>query len=156
MAAADGLLSSLGGAQIGAAARASLAAVGPRRRFRIDRSIFCVLPARDVAPLPSCSPLSLLSLGQSGAVGRRAPLNARKRDSRSGPAPRALDAGKCGATPAPSKIAKMRSKSGAEQVYVIFAWADPMLKFWKNLTGPCSAPTYLPTYPPYGKLKKKS
>ena len=32
-----------------------------------------------------------------------------------------------------------------------------MLKFCKNLTGPCGAPTYLPTYPPsYGKLKKKS
>ena len=25
--------------------------------------------------------------------------------------------------------------------------ADSMLKFWKNLTGPCGAtPTYLPTY----------
>ena len=24
-----------------------------------------------------------------------------------------------------------------------------MLKFWKNLTGPCGAPTYLPTYLPY-------
>ena len=23
-----------------------------------------------------------------------------------------------------------------------------MLKFWKNLTGPCGAPTYLPTYLP--------
>ena len=39
-------------------------------------------------------------------------------------------------------------------------WTDPsasfndrdaasMLKFWKNLTGPCGAPTYLPTYLPY-------
>ena len=27
--------------------------------------------------------------------------------------------------------------------------ADIMLKFWKNLTGPCGAPTYLPTYLPY-------
>ena len=27
--------------------------------------------------------------------------------------------------------------------------ADSMLKFWKNLTGPCGAPTYLPTYLPY-------
>ena len=24
-----------------------------------------------------------------------------------------------------------------------------MMKFWKNLTGPCPAPTYLPTYLPY-------
>ena len=24
-----------------------------------------------------------------------------------------------------------------------------MLKFWKNLAGPCGAPTYLPTYLPY-------
>ena len=24
-----------------------------------------------------------------------------------------------------------------------------MMKFWKNLTGPCTAPTYLPTYLPY-------
>ena len=24
-----------------------------------------------------------------------------------------------------------------------------MMKFWKNLTGPCGAPTYLPTYLPY-------
>ena len=34
-------------------------------------------------------------------------------------------------------------------VYFIFAWAALMLKFWKNLTGPCGAPTYLPTYLPY-------
>ena len=27
--------------------------------------------------------------------------------------------------------------------------ADIMMKFWKNLTGPCPAPTYLPTYLPY-------
>ena len=27
--------------------------------------------------------------------------------------------------------------------------ATLMLKFWKNLTGPCPAPTYLPTYLPY-------
>ena len=27
--------------------------------------------------------------------------------------------------------------------------AASMLKFWKNLTGPCGAPTYLPTYLPY-------
>ena len=32
-----------------------------------------------------------------------------------------------------------------------------MLKFWKSLAGPCPyLPTYLPTYPTYGKLKKKS
>ena len=36
-----------------------------------------------------------------------------------------------------------------DQVYVLFAWAASMLKFWKNLTGPCGAPTYLPTYLPY-------
>ena len=36
-----------------------------------------------------------------------------------------------------------------EQVCVILAWAGLMLKFWKNLTGPCGAPTYLPTYLPY-------
>ena len=35
------------------------------------------------------------------------------------------------------------------QVYSFFAWAALMLKFWKNLTGPCGAPTYLPTYLPY-------
>ena len=34
-------------------------------------------------------------------------------------------------------------------VYIIFAWAALMMKFWKNLTGPCGAPTYLPTYLPY-------
>ena len=36
-------------------------------------------------------------------------------------------------------------------MYFIFAWADSMMKFWKNLTGPCPAPTYLdlPTYLPY-------
>ena len=27
--------------------------------------------------------------------------------------------------------------------------AASMMKFWKNLTGPCGAPTYLPTYLPY-------
>ena len=31
----------------------------------------------------------------------------------------------------------------------MFAWAALMLKFCKNLTGPCPAPTYLPTYLPY-------
>ena len=36
-----------------------------------------------------------------------------------------------------------------KQVAFIFAWAGIMLKFWKNLTGPCGAPTYLPTYLPY-------
>ena len=36
-----------------------------------------------------------------------------------------------------------------QHVYVIFAWAALMMKFWKNLTGPCPAPTYLPTYLPY-------
>ena len=36
-----------------------------------------------------------------------------------------------------------------KQVAFIFAWADLMMKFWKNLTGPCGAPTYLPTYLPY-------
>ena len=40
-------------------------------------------------------------------------------------------------------------KSTSTHVYVIFAWADLMMKFWKNLTGPCGAPTYLPTYLPY-------
>ena len=34
-------------------------------------------------------------------------------------------------------------------VYFIFAWPALMLKFCKNLTGPCPAPTYLPTYLPY-------
>ena len=43
-------------------------------------------------------------------------------------------------------------------VYFIFAWAALMMKFCKNLAGPCPLPlpTYLPTYPTYGKLKKKS
>ena len=36
-----------------------------------------------------------------------------------------------------------------QQVYSFFAWADLMLKFCKNLAGPCGAPTYLPTYLPY-------
>ena len=31
----------------------------------------------------------------------------------------------------------------------MFAWAALTLKFCKNLTGPCPAPTYLPTYLPY-------
>ena len=31
-----------------------------------------------------------------------------------------------------------------------------MMKFCKNLAGPCPAPTYLPTYLTYGKLKKKT
>ena len=35
------------------------------------------------------------------------------------------------------------------QVYFIFAWPGIMMKFCKNLTGPCGAPTYLPTYLPY-------
>ena len=35
------------------------------------------------------------------------------------------------------------------QVAFIFAWPDIMMKFCKNLTGPCPAPTYLPTYLPY-------
>ena len=35
------------------------------------------------------------------------------------------------------------------QVAFIFAWPGLMLKFCKNLTGPCAAPTYLPTYLPY-------
>jgi len=30
-----------------------------------------------------------------------------------------------------------------------------MMKFCKNLAGPCPAPTYLPTYPTYGELKKE-
>ena len=38
---------------------------------------------------------------------------------------------------------------GVRQVAFIFAWADLMLKFCKNLAGPCGAPTYLPTYLPY-------
>ena len=45
------------------------------------------------------------------------------------------------------------------RVCVILAWAGLMLKFCKNLAGPCFAPTYLPTYLPtllMGKLKKKS
>ena len=35
------------------------------------------------------------------------------------------------------------------QVCVLLAWADSMMKFRKNLAGPCGAPTYLPTYLPY-------
>ena len=34
-------------------------------------------------------------------------------------------------------------------MYLIFAWADLMLKFWKNPAGLSPAPTYLPTYLPY-------
>ena len=39
--------------------------------------------------------------------------------------------------------------SRPRQVYSFFAWADLLLKFCKNLAGPCGAPTYLPTYLPY-------
>jgi len=47
------------------------------------------------------------------------------------------------------------------QVYFIFAWPYVMMKFCKNLAGPCPAPTepsYLPaTYLPYlWETKKKS
>ena len=38
---------------------------------------------------------------------------------------------------------------GQKQVCILFAWADPMMKFCKNLAGPWPAPAYLPTYPPY-------
>ena len=34
-------------------------------------------------------------------------------------------------------------------MYFIFAWAASMLKFCKTPTGPCGAPTYLPTYLPF-------
>ena len=34
-------------------------------------------------------------------------------------------------------------------MYFIFAGVALMMKFWKTLTGPCPAPTYLPTYLPY-------
>ena len=37
----------------------------------------------------------------------------------------------------------------ADQVCVLLAWAALMMKFCKNLAGPCPAPTYLPTYLPY-------
>ena len=35
--------------------------------------------------------------------------------------------------------------------------ADSMMKFWKNLTGPCGAPTYLPVpnYPTYALWETK-
>ena len=38
---------------------------------------------------------------------------------------------------------------GSGQVYSFFAWPALMMKFCKNLAGPCGAPTYLPTYLPY-------
>ena len=37
----------------------------------------------------------------------------------------------------------------SRQVYSFFAGPDVMMKFCKNLDGPCPAPTYLPTYLPY-------
>ena len=40
------------------------------------------------------------------------------------------------------------------QVAFIFAWGGPHAKTWTALALPL--PTYLPTYPTYGKLKKKS
>ena len=40
-------------------------------------------------------------------------------------------------------------KTQPREVQFIFAWAAAMLKIWKNLAGPCPAPTYLPTYLPY-------
>ena len=43
----------------------------------------------------------------------------------------------------------------ASQVAFIFALAALMLKFCKNPGRPLRCP-YLPTYPTYGKLKKKS
>ena len=46
-------------------------------------------------------------------------------------------------------------RSGRPRVF-FFSVPDLMLKFCKNLAGPCGAPTYLPTYLTYGKLKKKS
>ena len=33
--------------------------------------------------------------------------------------------------------------------YYFFAWGGQHDEIWKNLTGPCPAPTYLPTYLPY-------
>ena len=35
------------------------------------------------------------------------------------------------------------------EVCILFAWPYIMMKFCKNLAGPCPAPTYLPTYLPY-------
>ena len=34
-------------------------------------------------------------------------------------------------------------------MYSFFAFPYVMMKFCKNLDGPCPAPTYLPTYLPY-------
>ena len=39
--------------------------------------------------------------------------------------------------------------SPCSQMYSFFAGPYVMLKFCKNLAGPCPAPTYLPTYLPY-------
>jgi len=55
---------------------------------------------------------------------------------------------KCGAGAGAGRV-RLVQKRSRRQVYFIFAWADSMMKFWKNLTGPCPAPTYLPTYLPY-------
>ena len=38
---------------------------------------------------------------------------------------------------------------GYDTCILFLLGADLMMKFWKNLTGPCGAPTYLPTYLPY-------
>ena len=49
----------------------------------------------------------------------------------------------------------VRKKRNFGQSYLTSRWrlfllgAGIMMKFWKNLTGPCGAPTYLPTYLPY-------
>ena len=48
-----------------------------------------------------------------------------------------------------SEVSPQEVFTPVKQVAFIFAWAALMLKFWKNLTGPCGAPTYLPTYLPY-------
>ena len=45
--------------------------------------------------------------------------------------------------------AQYRTIYSGVQVYFIFAWAASMLKFCKTPTGPCGAPTYLPTYLPF-------
>ena len=42
-----------------------------------------------------------------------------------------------------------KKKNLAQGVYSFFAFPYVMMKFCKNLDGPCPAPTYLPTYLPY-------
>ena len=42
-------------------------------------------------------------------------------------------------------------------MHILFLLADVLQKFWKTWPAPAvPLPTYLPTYPTYGKLKKKS